>query len=741
MKLNKRYRRSIVSNLSFYISASVLTMISLLLFFLFYIAGTGINKYGDEFFERNNIEQANFSTLNEIPDNRISELEKKYSVTLQKEHFINLKEDDYNVRVFKANDKIDLCEVIEGRDAKSNDEVVISAGYAQNMGVSVGDKVHFSGKDFTVTGTFLRPDYLYMLENLSDDYKNIDSFFLAEVTDECFDELYGNGSISYKVIYNDSEKETEFRKAVYDEFFTMSYIGADENTRISMVHQQADMFVVMSWIMLVTLPLITVALISIIIGRKVKSEQKIVGTLSALGYKKSKLMFHYSLMAIIPGIAGGLLMALACLIVSQPFGELGLADYEPMQVEFSLPVPIAVAGIIIPSLIYMIAGMMKVRKLLKNDTVELLSGNVGNKSKTHRMLMNSGMKVKYKFAIRSLLGSKGRTFVIFLGILLGTMFSSFGYMMVDSIKEVSDVAKSECGDFKNEYVLNTMLSDEKQEGEKMLMMSFENNDKKQFSVIGADDDCTLWNLTTTDGEKADIENGWYMSTLAADLFGIKKGDSFTFKNVASLEEYTVKIDGFIKNGYQSYIISNRKDASDIIGIDAENYNCILSDKDLDIENDLIAMIIKNTTFENQMQTILDEMGVMIYSLIVLGAVICISALYVSINMMVQESRNNVSMLKVLGYQNKQINAMVLNSNHLLLIPGISIGLVGTYLMMLCYSQAFVELEGMVVPIKFNISSIILTILIVTACYFVSLFFVRRKVDKIDMVESLKDNRE
>ena len=71
MKLNKRYRRSIGSNLSFYISASVLTMISLLLFFLFYIAGTGINKYGDEFFERNNIEQANFSTLNEIPDNRI----------------------------------------------------------------------------------------------------------------------------------------------------------------------------------------------------------------------------------------------------------------------------------------------------------------------------------------------------------------------------------------------------------------------------------------------------------------------------------------------------------------------------------------------------------------------------------------------------------------------------------------------------------------------------------------------
>lgn len=106
MKLNKRYKRSIGSNLSFYISASVLTMTALLMFFLFYIAGTGINQYGDEFFERNAVESASFSTLNEISDERISELEKEYSVTLEKEHSVNVKEDEYNVRVFRGNEKL-----------------------------------------------------------------------------------------------------------------------------------------------------------------------------------------------------------------------------------------------------------------------------------------------------------------------------------------------------------------------------------------------------------------------------------------------------------------------------------------------------------------------------------------------------------------------------------------------------------------------------------------------------------
>ena len=39
------------------------------------------------------------------------------------------------------------------------------------------------------------------------------------------------------------------------------------------------------------------------------------------------------------------------------------------------------------------------------------------------------------------------------------------------------------------------------------------------------------------------------------------------------------------------------------------------------------------------------------------------------------------------------------------------------------------------------ASIGLTIVIVSVCYFVSLALVRRKAARVDMVESLKDNRQ
>ena len=58
MKLNKRYFRSIKSNVSFYVSSTILTIMTLFLFFMMNIAGKSIWEFGDNFFETQNVEIA-----------------------------------------------------------------------------------------------------------------------------------------------------------------------------------------------------------------------------------------------------------------------------------------------------------------------------------------------------------------------------------------------------------------------------------------------------------------------------------------------------------------------------------------------------------------------------------------------------------------------------------------------------------------------------------------------------------
>ena len=301
-------------------------------------------------------------------------------------------------------------------------------------------------KNYTVTGYFLRPDYLYMLENVDDSYKNISSFFLAYMTDSAYDKLNVN-SCQYKVVYGKDSDKAQFRKDINDTYKMSEYLSKDDNTRITMVDDQAMMFLIMAYVFLVTIPLITVALISIIIGRKIKSEQKMIGTLSALGYKKSQLMWHYSVLAMIPGIVGGVLVSIVTKIIQQPYGELSLADYEPMPVKFVLPIPIALLGIIVPTLIYVLKAMGIVNKLLKKDTVAMLNG-VADESRSRHVMVGKKGKVRNKFAVRSILSNPGRSFVVFLGAFLGALIILVAFMFVDSLNNVIDTGSDRMVSFK-----------------------------------------------------------------------------------------------------------------------------------------------------------------------------------------------------------------------------------------------------------------------------------------------------
>ena len=738
MTLNKRYIRNIRDNISFYIASIVLTVVALLLFYLFYIAGTGIQGYGDDFFDRNKVEDATFTTYIEIHDDKINEIEDKYNLTFEKEYFVNISEDDYNVRVFKANKKIDLYEIIDGKDVSENDEIVISKGYAQNENVKIGDKVEIKGKKYTVTGYFLRPDYLYMLENMDDTYKNITSFFLAYMTDEAYDELQAN-SCQYKVVYGKDGKETEFRKDINEEYKINSYTSKENNTRITMVDDQATMFIVMAFVFLITIPLITVALISIIIGRKVKNEQKMIGTLTALGYKKGQLARHYAVLSMIPGIVGGLLVSVITKILQQPYGEISLADYEPMPVKFTLPVYIAVLGVIVPTLFYVMAAVRKVNKLLKKDTVVLLNGNADGDIKTRKVMVNSTGKVRRKFAVRSILGNPGRSFVVFLGAMLGSLIITVAFMFIDSIQNVVDSGSESMGTFKYQYVLNTFETEELDGADELVMGSFE-YDGSVFTLLGADDDVKFLNIETKDGKKAELSDGYYVSNVMAYAYNIKAGDTFKFKNKITMQEYSVKIKGIISNDSQKLLVGGSDSIREMLGWEKGTYNGILSDKKLELGDKVSKTVTKNDIKE-QMNTILDEMGVIIYALAVIGAIICVASLYVSVNMLITENRHNISMLKVLGLKDKEINRMILNVNHCIIPVATLIGILLGYLCMIIVFKVYSGIEGVMYTAVISPKSIILTVVIVFACYFVSLFIIRRKAGNVDMVESLKDNRE
>lgn len=740
MKLNKRYRRSIKHDRSFYISSSLLTILTLLLFFIMNISGEAIAKFGDDFFAEQKVEDAEFSTYLPIPDEEITALEGKYALTLEPQYYANIETGTTTTRLFKKTQEVNLYHVTEGRDVLTDDEVVISEGYAVANKVKLGSPITIGEKIYTVTGFFQRPDYLYMLENVDDAYKNVTTFFLAYVTDAEFERI-GSTDCLYLVRYT-QDNQIEFRKEMNERYQMRSYLSADDNIRIYIVKMQAEMFIAVSYIVLAIMPLLVVVLVSVVINRKVKSEQKQIGTLTALGYRKGQLMRHYAGFAMIPGLLGGLLSAILALVFAQPFGELGLADYEPMRIQCRLNPVVAVLGVIVPTVMYMLAAMRSVHKLLKKDSVLLLNGNADQGEKNYKhMLKKRKLSFRIKYALRSLVGNPSRTFVVFLGIFLGSYISLLGFSLLDTMDNTKQSLKDEMGSYEYQYVLNELTVENVYGGEALLMSTMETTDGNRFSVIGTRESNPYLKLKDTQGNSISLEDGYYITSVMARLQDLKAGDSLTLCNPLSLEETTITIAGIIDNDMQSAVYGSKANIARMLGMEETVSNVIMSDTELDIPSSKVIQVIKQSDAEEQFQNMTNQMDVMIYFVIGIGAVICMASIYVAVNMLVTENRSNISMLKVLGYKDRQINQIVLNVNHILVPVGFLLSIPLVFASNNWFMGILADFIGALLKAYIAPQSFVYSALLICLSYFGSLCLLRRKVSKVNMVESLKGNRE
>lgn len=740
MKLRRRYIRNIRQNLSFYIASTVLTMAALFLFFLFHIAGNAILDFADEFFEKQKLEDAHFTTYIPIPESDVEEMEEEYGITLEVQSYINIDTDGTTARVFQKTRKVDLYDVTVGEDANEKGEVILSEGYAVNMDISIGDQVRIGEEDYTVTGFFQRPDYLYMLENEDDSYKNISTFFLAYMSEKDFAEL-GETNCQYLVRYNGND-DADFRRAVNEKYHMYSYTAAEENQRIVMVRSQAEMFLIMSWMLLCILPLVAVALICIIINRKVKTEQQMIGTLSAMGYTRAQLARHYARFAAIPGIIGGVLTSVITAVVVQPYGELGLTDYEPMRISCSLNWYAAVLGIVIPTVMYILAALLSVRRLLRQNTVLLLSGSADEgRRKLRRVLAGRKLSFRVKFAVRSLIGSPARSFVVFLGIFLGSFIMLTGFSIYDSARHMADTVQEAAGEYEYQYVLGELLYEDPYGGELILAAPVEDEKGDALTVMGTDNEQSLLNLTDKEGQEISTKDGYYITSLTAYLCGWETGDRVTLYNPLSLEQIRIRISGIVENDTAQIIYTSRANAAEMTGVDKNAGNMIISEERLDIPENIVESESRKSDLKEQVDTIIDQTSYMIDTMVGLGIMICIASVYVAVNMLVSENRRNISMLKVLGYPDRKIGRIVLGSNHVFLPLGILMSLPAAYAFCGLFFRMFADMMGMLVSPYLEIKSCIMAAVLTAGSYLASMHFVGWKTRKVDAAECLKAQRE
>jgi putative ABC transport system permease protein len=135
------------------------------------------------------------------------------------------------------------------------------------------------------------------------------------------------------------------------------------------------------------------------------------------------------------------------------------------------------------------------------------------------------------------------------------------------------------------------------------------------------------------------------------------------------------------------------------------------------------------------------MGIMIYSLTVSAFIFGLVIIYIVTGLIVDENKGTISLFKVLGYKNKEINKLILNSHTFIVIIGYMIGipvLVGSINAMY---RSLAESLQMVIPVKLSIWYILLGFVIVMLTFELAKLMSRKKINRVTMSEALKAGTE
>ena len=741
MTINKRAVRSVKKNLSFYIISTVLTVLIAILIIAPLSTGHNMKKVINEFVEKYKTEDAEFVTYSPISEDDMKTLERDYDVIMEYSRYKDLKfsgkdVEGLTVRVFDMPEKLNLCNVRDG-SMPENGEALITQNFADLHGIKVGDKVSLGDYSYKVSAFATKADYIYMLEKQSG-YVEKSKFAVMVVTHDDYEKISADETGYYSIKYN-SDNEKEVREKLNDEYVIANYLAATANTRISLPVNEGDAVSNVATMYAPVMFIIVLALIVMVLGRNIRNEQYLLGTFIALGFSREQIIGHYMRFGLIPGIVGSVVGTIASIPVTKAITYFYIAyDFETIDYTVRYDIASILAALILPSAIYCLAIALQAAKLLRKSAVDLLR-NTGRDSRAIGIMRNCHAKTQLKMRVRSVIGHPGRSVVTIIGVCVAAFCILAGFIMSDSLDSLMHDGLTSSVKYEYLYRLKSLENGFSDKGEALFQNYYEiEGNTVQLSTQGIDEGSKYFPDKTDTGEKLDLDK-YYLTSAAAETYGVNAGDELTFYNIADLKEHRVKISGVVTDNTHCYLYTSRDNATKLAGVDSGTYNCIISDKKLDLDKNLVAGETNMKVSADTMDNLMGPMKAIIIGMEILGIVLGVFILYLVINMIVSETVTNISVMKVLGFSRKEIVSRVIDVNHILVCIGFLIGIPAAYVFVKVGYSDTIENYGMLLAPVLTVKAVVLGFVLTWITYELSLFLQKRKISRIDMVEALKEN--
>ncbi|MBR3511380.1 MAG: FtsX-like permease family protein [Clostridia bacterium] len=510
--------------------------------------------------------------------------------------------------------------------------------------------------------------------------------------------------------------------------------------------------------------------------RMVEEQRTLIGTLKALGYTKSQIVYKYILFASIATIVGGFLGILTCMYT---LPRIIIYLYEMMFCHMDPVVffnfKFALVGLGTMYLCIVGATIMTMNSELKNVPAELMRPKA---PKTGKRVILENIKFIWnrlsftqKVTIRNMFRYKKRFFMTIIGIAGCTGLILAGFGLKDSISSVLDlqydhiyhynmyvaIKDSMTIDEQNRYMDSIKTHDEVNDVYSLYVetMSIVKGDLSYDAQLDVVKDINKFKEFITIREYKNESNEFELddesvviSSKIADLLNIKPGDEITLRNL-DMEEYKVKVKGisehyvqhniYMTENYYNKVVDNNDTTPNVFFI---KYEGNLSEEDeQNLSEKLLAdsrtvNVILVSSMKTQINNILQNLNAVVYILIVAAGLLAFVVLYNLTNINISERIRELATIKVLGFYDREVYDYITREIIILTIIGIGLGvLFGEVLTGFILKTC--EIDMLRFPINIYGTSILISIGLTIVFSVIVNILTYFSLKKIDMIESLK----
>lgn len=512
--------------------------------------------------------------------------------------------------------------------------------------------------------------------------------------------------------------------------------------------------------------------------RMVEEERVQIGTLKALGYRKSSIAAKYVMYAFLATMLGGTIGTLigqiifpAVIMNAYKIAYVTLTDFvTPIHLKYSL---ISMIAAVVSTTAATLAACYKELLAAPAELMRPAAPKIGKRVFLERItFIWKHFNFSNKAAVRNLFRYKKRLFMTVLGIggCMGLLLVGFG--VKDSIMTIGDRQYNFIHTYQVKMTLADVDTDEekqevldsvlKESTTKAAMLSHEstidaccgaNGEKKQSTYLFIPSDAdeldefvSLQNRIS--GQKYTLDDeGVIISEKLAALLDVSEGDDI-YLEVSSLNYKPVKVMHIAENYYYHYVYMTPECYQSLYGKDIEYDEIFVVNKDpedISYENDFSAKYLDNNavsgitftrTISDRIESMITSMNIVTYVLVVSAGLLAFIVLYNLNNINISERQRELATLKVLGFYDGEISMYVFRENIMLTVLGTIFGIFfGIWLHRFVILTA--ELDIMMFGRQIYTKSYIYSILLTIGFSIIVNIVMHWKMKKIDMIESLK----